>query len=140
MKIGITLEASLAFGKVKIINNFDQILKVHFEHRIYSKDVEHVLIHIICVKPEFDFFFKIRPPRYTKHRKYVRDNIEIDNFFSYDIKINYNEFANVSDSDSLKMLKNEIVKSLSNFEYLKKNKIDFDFQNFKDDMEILMLD
>lgn len=57
MKIALTQETNLSLDKIQDINNLSSSLQEHFKDLNYGEGVNQLLIGIICVKPEFDFFF-----------------------------------------------------------------------------------
>ena len=71
------------------------------------------------------------------YRKYIRDHSEIiqDRVFSYDVKLDYEDFKNQSDEQNEQTLASEIMESLSNLDKLPKKVKDFDKERFKKDME-----
>ncbi|SRR5258707_3834903 len=137
MEFAITRESNLEGAKNKIVQDLSDDLHAYFKQRNYGESIKSFIIHLICVKPEFDFFFKIRKPRYVDKKTEVRDGVtvEIIKHFGYDIKIAYEAFVSVSDEDSLKMLVREIVISLSHLDSFPKKVKGFDKEYFKSDLE-----
>ena len=138
MRVALTVEASIGIAdKTKVIHEFSNKLSEQFTDKDYGNDVIRILIDIICVSPEFEWFSTVRKPRYKFYRKYKRDGIEIieDRDFSFDLKLDYECFKNQSDEENNKMLASEIIKSLSNLEKLPKKVKDFEREKFKKDVE-----
>lgn len=78
----------------------DRISKV-FKEKNYDDGIKLLYIGIICVKPEFDFFFKIR-------KKYSRK----DKVCEYDIKIDYSSIASAKKENIENIILEYIFKSL----------------------------
>ena len=139
MKFAIVVEASEGVAdKTKLIHHLSNLLCEHFSDKDYGDDVREILIGAICVSPEFEWFSKIRKPKYVFYRKYIRESVEIieDRVFSFDIKIDHESFRSQSDGQNEKMLASEILESLSNLDVLPKKVKDFDKERFKEDMRI----
>jgi hypothetical protein len=60
--------------------------------------------------------------------------LEINNHYSYDIKLPYNDFTSISHAESLQMLINIILESLVHFDKMPKKVEDFDAVKFKADL------
>lgn len=141
MKFALTVEASEGVAdKTMLIHELSNKLSDYFSGKDYGDDVRQILIGTICVAPEFEWFSTIRKPRYKFYRKYVRDSIEIieDRVFTFNLKIDYEDFKNQSDKQNEKMLASEILKSLSNLDSLPKKVKDFDKERFKEDMKTFL--
>jgi hypothetical protein len=139
MKFAIVVEASEGVAdKTQLIHILSNKLSDYFLDKDYGNDVREIFIKIISVAPEFEWFSTIRKPKYTSYRKYInRDGIEIieDKSFSFDLKLDFEDFKNQSDDENRKMLASEIIKSLSNLDSLPKKVKDFDKERFKEDMK-----
>lgn len=139
MEFGIVVEASVGLeNRTRLIHGLSRKLSEYFSNKDYGNDVKEILIGIISVAPEFEWFSKIRKPKYSFYRKYTsRDGIEIieDKLFSFDLKIDYEAFKNQSDDQNKKMLAAEVLRSLSNLDSLPKKVKDFDKDQFKEDMK-----
>ncbi len=138
MRIAIVVEASEGVAnKTWLVQNLSAELAEYFSDKDYGEDVEEIIIGIISVAPEFEFFSKIRKPRYKAYREYVnRDGLKIieDRLFSFSLKIDYESLKNQTDEENRKMLASEILGSLSNLDALPKKVKDFDKERFKEDM------
>jgi hypothetical protein len=137
MRFALTVEASEGVAdKTTLIQELSNKLSDYFSDKDYGNDVIRILIGVICVAPEFEWFSKIRKPRYKFYRKYIRDSIEIieDRVFTFDLKIDYEDFENQTNDENRKMLALEILKSLSNLNSLPKKVKDFDKKRFKGDV------
>lgn len=139
MKFALAVETSEGIeDRVNIIVDMSNELNEYFSIKDYGNDLIRIVIGTICVSPEFEFFSKIRKPKYVAHRKYInQDGIEIleDKVFSFDLKLDYETFKNQSDEENKKMLASEIIDSLSNLDALPKKVKDFDKERFKNDMK-----
>ena len=92
MKFALTIEASTGVSdKTNLIIGLSNRLSQYFSNKDYGEDIKQILIGVICVAPEFEWFSTIRKPRYKFYRKYIRDNSEIieDRVFSFEVKIDY---------------------------------------------------
>ncbi len=138
MDFSLTQESNLEGNKNIQLIEFSNSLKEYFINKSYGEELNHFLIGIICVKPEFESFFKVRKPRYK-----AVDNIklfdggttELIGVYGYDIKLNFEEFVSANEIESKKILAQEILNSLSNLDALPKKVKDFDKERFKADME-----
>lgn len=138
MKFALTLETSIGVDKkVQIIHHLSNEMEAIFSNKHYGNDLVEILIHIICVAPEFDWFSKIRKPRFTTSRNYVKDGmvINIDRLFAYDLKLDFDLFRQQNDTENTHYLAKELISSLNNFDALPKKVKDFDKDRFKADME-----
>lgn len=138
MEFSLTQESNLEGEKNKQIIEFSNSLKEYFFNISYGEEINHFLIGIICVKPEFEQFFKVRKLRYqaVSKVKLLDGNIlEQRGVCTYDIKLNFAKVVSAKDEESKKILAQEILKSLSNLEALPKKVKDFDKERFKEDME-----
>jgi len=139
MRFALTIETSVGVTdeKANLIINLSNELSEYFLNREYGNAVIKLLIGVICVAPEFEFFTKVRKPKYTSYRKYInQDGIEIieDRIFCFDVKLDYEKFRSQKDEENRKILASEILGSLSNLDALPKKVKDFDKNRFKNDM------
>lgn len=138
MKFALTVEASIGVeDKTNLIHDLSSRLSQYFSDKNYGDDVITILIGVICVAPEFEWFSKIRKPKYVFYRKYIRGSSEIiaDRALSFEIKIDYESFKNQTDKQNVKLLATEIEKSLSNLDSLPKKIRNFDKEQFSEDMK-----
>ncbi len=144
MKFGIVVEASVGLeDKTSLIHSLSRKLFEYFSDKDYGNDIKEILVGIISVAPEFEWFSKIRKPKYQFYRKYTsRDGTGIieDKLFSFDLKIDYETFKNQSDDQNEKMLAAEILGSLSNLDNLPKKVKEFDKERFKEDMKLFFIE
>lgn len=137
MDFGLAVEVSIGVeNKTAIIHTLSSELEATLHDKYYGSDIKKIIIGIICVAPEFEWFSKIRKPKYTEYRKYIVDGIEIeeDRLFSFDIKLSFNSLKTQTDNESRIMLAKEIVKSLANLDFLPKKINDFNKEAFKADL------
>jgi hypothetical protein len=138
MDFSLTQESNLEGDKNIQLIEFSNSLKEYFIIKSYGEDLNHFVIGIICVKPEFETFFKVRKPRYKaidKIKLLDGNTVELIGVYGYDIKLNFNEFVSATETESRKILAQEILNSLSNLEDLPKKVKDFDKERFKEDIE-----
>ena len=141
MKFGISLESDTeARSKSMIIRTMSNSLEEYLNNRDYGEGIQTFYIGCICIRtvPGYEEWYKIRKPRYKELLKFkTLDNkiAEIKCYFGYDIKMDYEPFLKATDEGSRKMLAQEILKSLSNFDKLPKKVKDFDKERFKADIE-----
>lgn len=138
MDFSLTQESNLEGVKNKQIIDFSNSLKEYFINKSYGEGINHFLIGIICVKPEFESFFKVRKPRYKAidNIKFFDGNkTELIGVYGYDIRLNFEEFVSASETESKKILATEILNSLTNLDVLPKKVKDFDKERFKEDIE-----
>ena len=136
MEFAITQESNLEGEKTKVVQDLSNGLEMYFKDKDYGEDVSSFIIHLICVKPEFDSFFKVRKPRYIKDKTEIIDGepFYTRKHYSYDIKLNYETFISISYKESLTLLIDEIVRSLSHLDSLPKAIRDFNTKEFKNDL------
>src|SRR5690606_6641876 len=124
MQFGLSVETSVGMApdKTNVVYSLLEDIKSFLGNRDYGTDVQRIGILVICVAPEFDFFSKVRKPKYTAFRKYVREDVEFieDRIFAYDIKLDFESFRNQSDDENKKMLASKILESFSNLDALPK--------------------
>ena len=120
MRFALTIETSAGVSehRTNLIVGISNRLSEYFRDRDYGSDVRTILIGVICVAPEFEWFSKLRRPKYVRYRKYVLDGIEIieDRVFSFDIRIDYEQFNRQDDEDNIRMVTAKIIESLINLE------------------------
>jgi hypothetical protein len=144
VKIIVTVTESLVSHKISVIHNLSDLLKSFFSNRNYGEDVLKILIGFILVtdRKGYEDWYKERRPKYIQ-RKSVKSKLtgeihEINNTFNYEIKLSdeqVNKFASGSDTDSIKLIANEIIGSLYKLDHLPKKAKDFDKLAFKEDIK-----
>lgn len=134
MKIALTSESNLSHHQFDQIADLSDSLKFYFEEKDYGKDLKEHLINIICVKQEFDFFFKIRKPKYHKILNTVEHGVSIksEKTFSYDIKFSHEDF--IRESGGMSLVATKIIESLDLLDELPKTVKDFDKEQYKLDV------
>lgn len=96
-------------------------LQSYFLVKSYGLGIETLVVGIICVKPEFDFFFKVRK-KYSKKRKLLE----------YDIKLDHAKVLAADQNELVEIIRDGILGSFAVFDELKIK--DFDAERFKSDM------
>lgn len=73
-------------------------------------------IGVICVAPEFDFFFKIRKPKYKRGKEVIvqdRNIMELESSLRFDLKLSYSKFSDANRVDALRILAGEIINAVT---------------------------
>ena len=146
MNFSITLEIDQnAYHRSLQINKLSKGLNSFFKKKDYGEDLLNLYIGLICVKTRLGYeeWFKIRKPRFKslqilKNITIDDSNIEIRNAFSYDLKIDYEEydkFTSATEEESLKILAKMILISLENLDKLPKKVKDVVRKKFESDIE-----
>lgn len=141
MNFGISQEIDVeAQEKSSVIIFLSDKLKGYLSDRDYGQDVQNIFIGCICVKPRegYEEWFKIRKPRYKaidKIKLLDGNTVELIGVYGYDIKLDFDVFVSATETESRKILAQEILNSLSNLDALPKKVKDFDKEKFKSDME-----
>lgn len=127
MEFGLSKEISKdVYDKADVLTDISKELMNHFREKDYGNGIKNLAIGIICVGPEFDFFFKERK-KYTKSRKMLE----------YDVKLDHGKFKQ-SDEHGIRFMVSE--KILSSMHILEDLKIpDFDGDGFKTDLKNFFL-
>jgi len=87
--------------KSQIITAMSSKLKNHFSNKSFGPGLESITVGIICVRKEFDFFFKPR----KKHLKSKK-------MLEYDIKLDHEKFSKASQPEIEAMVEIELLRSL----------------------------
>jgi hypothetical protein len=129
-----TSEQVFKCGASDIIKEFSDQLADFLKPKQYGKDLETLYIGIICVSPEFDFFFKVRKPKYSKRRTIIQDGrpYELINNLIYDIKLDYQHVINADRKELINIFCKQVVESLECLELVKIK--DFNTIQFKSDI------
>lgn len=135
MEFKITQEISEMISKIgssDAIAEFSERVADLLKVNEYGTGLQTIYIGVICVSPEFDSFFKIRKPKYYKDKIIIQDGrpYRLINTLTYDIKLNYEQVINASKDELFKMLTDEVIKSLSDFEKIN----NFDIVKFKSEL------
>ncbi len=114
-------------------------IRDYFKNKSYGDDICSYLIGVICVHPNYDQFFKVGRPKYVEDRTVVYEKIlgptHIYKTFSFDIKLNFEEFISSNTEDGLKMIAGSIMETVRTLKYPKKIK-DFDKEKFYEDLRL----
>ena len=114
-------------------------LEAYFNAKSYGDDICSYLIGVVCVHPNYDQFFKIGRPKYVEDRTVVYEKIlgptHIYKSFSFNIKLNFEEFFSSNTEDGLKMIAGSIMEMVRTLKYPKKIK-DFDKEKFYEDLRL----
>lgn len=138
MNLGLAATLSREITKSNVITELSDDMKDYFKNKNYGSDIKEVAIGIICVSQGFDQFFKIKKPRYTKDKKNIKSEgfeYEIEKCFEYSIKLDFEKFQNSSEEECKKIVAKEILLSLDSLDSIKKKIKDFDWDQFKKDLE-----
>jgi meiotically up-regulated gene 157 (Mug157) protein len=131
----LSIEVEQKFKDVVLIGSQVQS---EFSDKFYGEDLTTVYISLLCNSPRFEPFIKIRRPNYkSESRTFIDHGIEVKRegkSLSYDLKLNYELYANTEDIKIL--LAQDVLKSLDVINTVKKIK-DFEFDKFKIDFELL---
>ena len=122
MKFGLTQEISEDIcTKGKILTEMANSMKEFFIDKSYGNGLNELYVGIVCVAPQFEFFFKHKQ-KYTKSKKLIE----------YDVKLEHASFAQADDINIKKMVANGVINSLGILTELKV--IDFNLEAFKADI------
>jgi len=138
MEFQLTQEVSeslLKNGRTTIISNFSEELRNFFKTKNYGEGILSMFIGVICVAPEFDFFFKMRKPKYKRGKEIIIQNnaeIELESTLRFDLKLSFEKFLRANEFEARTMLALEVLNSLN---VLNKLKIkDFNNESFVEDL------
>ncbi|MDR6460830.1 hypothetical protein J2786_003964 [Chryseobacterium vietnamense] len=138
MDFGLAITSSREVKHKHIITQLSDDIEKYFKVKNYGNDLKSIVIGVICVSPNFENFFKVRKPVYTKGKKEFHDEdfaYTIENNLEYNLKLNFEEFQNSSDEECKKIVAKEILLSLNSLDSIKKKIKDFDWDQFKKDLE-----
>jgi hypothetical protein len=121
--------------KSKTITNLSNAMKSYFMAREYGESLKEIIIGVVCVSPQFEAFFKIGKPIYTKEKKIrkIDFEVELEKTLEYRVKVDYTDFKNADAEKSIEILAISILNSLDVFDKVKIT--DFDTMAFKADLE-----
>ncbi|MBV4360354.1 hypothetical protein [Pinibacter aurantiacus] len=132
-------------GKASLINDFSESMKSFLKNRDYGGCIHEWLILLTIVQPPagYEQLFKFHNPKYTENKsrknRFTGEVYQIFKRFDYSIQLSgdlYSRFMNGTSNESRKILADEILKSLSNFDGLSK-KIEIDeIENVKKDVRL----
>jgi len=123
MKFALTEEISYqVLSRSEHITNLSFDLEAYFSNKFYGKSINTFFIGIICVSPEFEFFFKIRK-KHQKTKKYL----------GYDVQLDFEKFRNLPESSLKAFMLEAIIDSLEIARSF--NIEDFNIDQFKKGLE-----
>lgn len=138
MNFGLVVTSSIEVENKYIITELSDDLEKYFKEKNYGNDLKSIVIGIICVSPNFENFFKIRKPIYTKGKKEFCDEdftYTVEDNLEYNLKLNFMEFQNSSDEERKKNVAKQILLSVDTLDSIKKKIKDFDWNQFRKDLE-----
>jgi hypothetical protein len=138
MKFGLAVIGDIDENKSNLIIEFSNEMKNHFKEKNYGNDIKSLTIGVICVSPQFEMFFKEKKPRYIKGKKEtIQEGIPftLEDDFEYDIKLGFEDFKKVTESEAKKILAINILKSIYLIDVFKSKIHDFDNDVFKKDLK-----
>lgn len=139
MNFALTQEVSELIIKNGVSDYIKQIsdsISGFIEKKDYGEDLQSIYIGIICVSPEFDFFFKIRKPKYKNGKEIVIQDdrpYELISALVYDVKLDHEKYVRANENEVKKMLSIELLNSLTAFNSVKIKA--FDRKRFESDIE-----
>lgn len=103
--------------------------------RFYGEDIAEYAIHIICVHPKYDPFFKVGKPFYVKNKDVIVEGIAVTIYKRFDVKIklDFEEYYKSNEEEGLKIIGTAILSTLKNIVYPKAIK-DFNKNAFYEDI------
>ncbi len=141
MKFRITQETNLEIEKVHWINELSLYFNEYFEGQFYGGGVDEILVGLICVRFEFEPFFKPRKLRYRGGNKVKMDlesTYDSAKSLSFDVKLDLIDYSTLSEVLFKKSVGTALVKSLAILDKLPSVVKDFDQNRFRKDMEIYL--
>ncbi|PYF72979.1 hypothetical protein [Pedobacter nutrimenti] len=142
MEFALTMEVSepiIKNGVSDYIKQLSDQVAEFFKKKDYGDDLQTLYIGIICVTSEFDFFFKVRKPKYKKGKKVTIEDgrpYERTDSLVYDIKLDYDSFVNANENEVKMMLSTELLKSFIVFDSVKIKR--FDRESFEKDVTFFL--
>jgi hypothetical protein len=123
MNFGFSQEISEdVYSKANILTSISEKAKPFFKEREYGSSIKTFTIGIICVAPNYDFFFKNKRKGYTMAKRLLE----------YDIKLEYERFKNSDKGQIKEMVARSVIDSLGIIEELEIK--DFDLKLFREDL------
>jgi uncharacterized protein involved in tolerance to divalent cations len=104
MQVLLTQEVSniiIDNGLSNYITEFSKLLVNKVKHSDYGNAVQYLYIGVICVAPEFEFFFKVRKPKFYKTKTIIQDgrSYELIETLTFDVKLNYAQIVQADKSE-----------------------------------------
>lgn len=122
-------------GVPDYIKQISDMISGFLKTKDYGEDLRSIYIGIICVSPEFDFFFKTRKPKYKKGKEIIIQDdrpYELISALVYDIKLDYEKYVIANENEVKKMLSMELLNSFTVFNSVKIKS--FDRGRFENDV------
>lgn len=139
MNFGLAMTSSIEVkSKSTIINSMSSELGLYFKDRNYGNDIKSYVIGILCVSPQFEDFYKEKKPKYIKGKKVINPDgipVTLEDSFEYSIKLDFETFKNATEIESERIVAHNILESLSILNTMKKRIKDFDWDQFRKDLE-----
>lgn len=139
MRFDFVNKVSFEYGYIaSMVSEISTELSTYFDGKEYGSDIEEMIVCIITVNPEFDFFFKVRKPNYTKGEKTVIvDGVSVflRNTLQLDIKLN--DLNGIDDKSELKTLLFKEVKAAID-DYKKIKDLNFNKERFIEDLKLAL--
>lgn len=123
--------------KIQAINYVSNSLEKFLSAKNYGEDLNELLIGVICVAPEFDKFNVPRKPKFTDFKEGIVSGIKVieQKSFTYEIKIDYEQFYDSSENERVIFIIEQILDSLENLDKIPKKVKNFDKEKFKNDVK-----
>ena len=142
MEFGLTQYVSAEISDFSnSINSLSDGIKEFVKNKEYGSSIKELFVGIVCVSTKFETFFKPRIPKYTANKKQIHKegfNYEIERCLEYDIKIDFGLFKNASDKERIKIIAEELIKSLRIIDEMKIKNKDFNTGKFRNDIELYL--
>ncbi|MGA9213163.1 hypothetical protein [Kaistella sp.] len=138
MNFGLAITFSIEVKNKYIITQFSDDIEKYFKVKSYGNDLKSIVVGIVCVSPNFEKFFKIKKPIYTKGKKEFSDEdltYTIEDNLEYNLKLNFSEFQSSSEEEARKIVAKELLLSLDTLDSVKKKIKDFNWEQFRWDLE-----
>ena len=139
MKVNFVNELSLEFVSLGVFSDeISSELNTFFNEKYLGADIESIIICVIIVNPKYDYFTKVRKPKYRKGKQSFVDHgvtIEVSNLLTFDIKLDFKESKKLKTKEQFGLVVHE--KIIANFHIFKKLKINgFDVKNFYEELNV----
>ena len=125
MDFGLSKEmsADIIQEKINILSEMSFAMEDYFKNRDYGKGISSLTIGIVCVAPEFEFFFKKIRSKYIKSKKMLE----------YDVKVEHSVLKEANEPMLQSIVAEAIFTSLGIIDDLKIQ--DFDIDRFRVDLK-----
>jgi len=129
--------------KLPVIKEYSTFIAKFLSDKDYGNGLESLRLIFILIKTKkgYEEWFRTRKPKFTEHNileTFSGEKIEIIKEFAIESRIDndsYDNFLMATETESRKILAQEILNSLSNLDALPKKVKDFDKEKFKSDVE-----